>query len=179
MKTYLFHIETRGHGDSPEEAWADAIDTIRSQLDEYLDPDDVPDYVIDEDEEDYDEYMDYLIRMVQYPKFLLKPLGTDHGMVLAQLLTLGGHRVELCEQWLPAAGNKFVWGAYHCSETGRWWWFDHSKVLELIKTAKGKRKPFEVEIKVIGPPPPDAILAVAHGNISSPHRIAKEKEKEQ
>jgi hypothetical protein len=37
-----------------------------------------------------------------------------------------------------------------------------------------------VEIEIVGPPPPDAILAVAIGNVSSPWRIAKElKERQQ
>jgi hypothetical protein len=109
-------------------------------------------------------------------EFLLKPLGSSHGMVLAHLLTPDGQRVECCEQWLAPSGEKFVWGAYRSESTGEWFWFDHFKVLDLKKTAKGKRKPFPVEVEVIGPPPPGAILAVAHGNVSSPHRIAQDKQ---
>jgi hypothetical protein len=49
-KQYLFTMTTRGSGNTPEEAWANAIDTIRFQLDEYLNPNDVPDWVVDWDE---------------------------------------------------------------------------------------------------------------------------------
>jgi hypothetical protein len=48
MKSYMFTIVTTGRGGSPEEAWADACDTIRQQLDEFLDPDDLPDYEVDD-----------------------------------------------------------------------------------------------------------------------------------
>jgi hypothetical protein len=48
MKSYKFTIATTGCGGSPEEAWADACDTIRQQLDEFLDPDDLPDYEVDD-----------------------------------------------------------------------------------------------------------------------------------
>jgi hypothetical protein len=48
MKSYKFTIVTTGCGGSPEEAWADACDTILQQLDEFLDPDDLPDYEVDD-----------------------------------------------------------------------------------------------------------------------------------
>jgi hypothetical protein len=55
MKHYNFRITTTGCGETPEEAWADACDTIRRQLDEFLDPDDVPDYETDDSFDDDDE----------------------------------------------------------------------------------------------------------------------------
>ncbi len=57
MKCYVFTIKTTGYGNTPEEAWADACETIVQQLDEFLDPNDLPGYEIDaggdlDDEED-------------------------------------------------------------------------------------------------------------------------------
>jgi hypothetical protein len=49
---YIFTIQTRGDGETPEEAWADAVENITGNLSEFLDESDVPDYRIGEDEED-------------------------------------------------------------------------------------------------------------------------------
>lgn len=43
---YVFTINTTGEGTSPEEAWADACETIASQLYEFLDLDNVPEWQI-------------------------------------------------------------------------------------------------------------------------------------
>lgn len=47
MKCYVFTIKTSGYGNTPEEAWANACETITTQLAEFLDPNDIPDYEID------------------------------------------------------------------------------------------------------------------------------------
>ncbi|HEY7425310.1 MAG TPA: hypothetical protein VH682_13845 [Gemmataceae bacterium] len=45
VKFYIFKLETRGFGKTPEEAWKDAAETIASQLSEYLDPSDPLDWL--------------------------------------------------------------------------------------------------------------------------------------
>jgi hypothetical protein len=53
MKDYIFTIQTRGVGNTPKQAWADACDNILHQLDEFLDPEDIPDYEIEGINESY------------------------------------------------------------------------------------------------------------------------------
>jgi len=49
MAEWVFTLRTSGSGQTPKEAWLDAIDTITSQLDEFLDPDDIPECEVDPD----------------------------------------------------------------------------------------------------------------------------------
>jgi hypothetical protein len=95
-------------------------------------------------------------------QFFVKPQGTYRGMVCARLLTPEGRRVECAEQWIHRDYNRKVWGRY-VSGSGESWWLDHSAVLDLKESAKGKRKPFSVEIEPISPPPSGAICAVKMG----------------
>jgi hypothetical protein len=93
--------------------------------------------------------------------FLLQPMGTHKGTVLARLLMPDGRTLVECrEQWLHRDHDRKIWGRY-VAESGEAWWFDHSRVQELKETSKGKRKAFLVEIETIDPPPEGAICAVA------------------
>lgn len=57
MKNWVFTVRVSGYGETPEEAWADAIDTILGDMDGFLDETDVPEYErfedgdLEEDEE--------------------------------------------------------------------------------------------------------------------------------
>jgi hypothetical protein len=61
MKNWIFTIPVSGYGDTPEVAWAEAIDTILEDLHGFLDEDDLPEYEryeagdLEDDEEDDEE----------------------------------------------------------------------------------------------------------------------------
>jgi hypothetical protein len=92
---------------------------------------------------------------------LVHPLGTHQRMVLTKLTLPNGARVEMLEQWIGPAGNDGLWGLYG-TPAGGTWWLDRRELVRLENTAKGKRKPFPVQVPLTDPPPPDAVLATRH-----------------
>jgi hypothetical protein len=44
MKQYQFTLKTTGCGATPDEAWRECVSTILHELDEFCDPENVPDY---------------------------------------------------------------------------------------------------------------------------------------
>jgi hypothetical protein len=50
MPMYIFTVECRARGDTPEEAWEDACATILAQWDEFADTEELPEWRVDPDE---------------------------------------------------------------------------------------------------------------------------------
>src|SRR5262245_16282361 len=93
-------------------------------------------------------------------KLLLHNLGSNRYVTVTKLTTEEGVTVRCIEQWIPRSDDHMIWGRYVTNDGQRGWWFDHGKVLDVEKTAKGKRKPIPVDIPEIDPPPADAICGV-------------------
>lgn len=61
MKNWIFTIPVSGYGETPGEAWAEAIDTILEDLNGFLNETDIPEYEryeagdLKDDEEEEDE----------------------------------------------------------------------------------------------------------------------------
>jgi hypothetical protein len=104
------------------------------------------------------EKIDVLKKLTKVP-LVVVPLGTHEGRVYAKLETPGGERVQLKEQWVHHGYSGKVWGRY-VSDSGEKWWFDRDEVDIATRSAKGKRKPFSVEITIDKPPPEGAVCAL-------------------